>query len=81
MSLNDLTSLDMLLEGEEAEVVMLVGGRGLVTRLAEMGITPGTRIRIVRRIGNRGPVEVYVRGSILALGWGIARKIMVKRVS
>lgn len=78
--MTDLLSLDMLSDGEEVEVVTLVGGRGLVTRLAEMGITPGTRVKIVRRIGSRGPVEVYVRGSILALGWGVARRIIVRRV-
>lgn len=70
----------MLSDGEEVEVVKLAGGRGLVTRLAEMGITPGTRVKIIRRIGSKGPVEIYVRGSTLALGWGVARRIMVKRV-
>ncbi|MEM2739669.1 MAG: FeoA family protein [Candidatus Bathyarchaeia archaeon] len=78
--MTDLLSLDMISDGEEVEVVTLAGGRGLVTRLAEMGITPGTRVKIIRRIGGRGPVEIYVRGSILALGWGVARKIIVKRV-
>jgi len=53
-------------------------GRGLEKRLMDMGLTPGTRVTVVKSAPFRGPVEVLVRGSRLALGRGMAERIFVK---
>ena len=45
-------------------------------RLLEIGITPGTIIRIINK--NTGPIILEVRGSIFAIGRGHARKIYVE---
>jgi DtxR family Mn-dependent transcriptional regulator len=42
-----------------------------------MGLTPGTRITVVKIAPLEGPVELLVRSSKLALGRGIASKVFV----
>lgn len=69
--------LAMLGEGEEGIIVGIMGGWGLARRLVDMGFTPGTRVMMVRRSGP-GPVLVEVRGARVALGWGVAMKIIVE---
>jgi len=56
------------------------GGRGwgFKKRLMDMGLTPGTRITVVRSAPFHGPLEVSVRGSRLALGRGMAERIFVE---
>ena len=56
------------------------GGRGwgFQKRLMDMGLTPGTKVTVVRSAPFRGPIEVSVRGSRLALGRGMAERIFVE---
>ncbi len=63
-------------EGEECEVVGLQGGRGMVQRLCDMGFTPGTVIRVLAS-NPPGPMLLDVRNTRIALGRGVAMKIMV----
>jgi len=42
-----------------------------------MGLTPGTRVMIVKSAPFHGPIEVYVRGSRLAIGRGMADRVLV----
>jgi len=53
-------------------------GWGFQRRLMDMGLTPGTGITVVKSAPLRGPVEVLVRGSRLALGRGMAERIFVE---
>lgn len=76
----DTQNLTSLQQGEKGVVVFAFGGRGLVRRLAEMGLTPGTEVTVVRSAPLRGPIEVSVRGVFLALGYGVASKVFVTRV-
>jgi len=63
-------------EDEEYRVCLISGGGGSRRRLEDMGIAPGTSIRLrTRRQG--GPVEIEIQGSRLALGRGIASKVVV----
>jgi len=75
-----LCALADLAEGEKGVVVKAIGGFGLVRRLAEMGLTPGTEVKLVKKGSFGGPVEVEVRGVALALGRGVASKVLVKPV-
>jgi len=52
-------------------------GWGFEKRLMDMGLTPGTEIMVVKSAPFHGPLEVSVRGSRLALGRGMAEKILV----
>jgi DtxR family Mn-dependent transcriptional regulator len=54
-------------------------GRVFEKRLMDMGLTPGTRIRVVKSAPFHGPVEIHVRGSRLALGRGMAERIFVEK--
>jgi Fe2+ transport system protein FeoA len=71
-------SLTCLCEGETGVITHAFGGCGLVRRLAEMGLTPGVEVKLLRKCSFCGPVEVEVRGVALALGYGIASKVFVK---
>ena len=73
---NFLIPLALLSVGEEGEIVEIRGGRGMVQRLSEMGFTNSTRVKVLSS-SSPGPVLVGVRDARIALGRGIAMKIMV----
>lgn len=54
------------------------GGWGFKKRLMDLGLTPGTKVTVVNSAPFRGPIEVFVRGSRLALGRGMAERIYVE---
>jgi Fe2+ transport system protein FeoA len=51
---------------------------GFGKRLMDMGLTPGTRVTVVKSAPFHGPFEILVRGSRLALGRGMAERIFVE---
>jgi len=73
----DLQPLVTLREREEGIIHFISGGYGLISRLASMGIAPGTRISVLRNSG--GPLLVLTNGTRIAIGKGQASKIMVSR--
>jgi Fe2+ transport system protein FeoA len=46
-------------------------------RLSDLGLTPGTKVTVVKSAPFNGPLEVCVRGSRLAIGRGMASRILV----
>lgn len=70
-------NLAMMKRGESGVVVSVSAGRGLTARLETMGIRPGVRLRKVSGSFMRGPVTVRVGNSRMALGFGMAAKILV----
>ncbi len=60
----------------EYRVVFLSTGRAQRRRLEDMGIGQGALVRVWRR-QPRGPVEVEAHGAHLALGRGVAAKVLV----
>jgi len=77
-NMKDVISLTSLHEGEIGVVAYTVGGFGLVRRLAEMGLTPGAKVKVLRRGPFHGPFQIEVRGVALALGHGVASRVFVK---
>jgi ferrous iron transport protein A len=65
-------------KGQRGTVLQLKGGRGLVNRLNALGIRPGKKIIKVSAMLMRGPVTIEVDRVQLALGFGMAKKIIVK---
>mgnify|MGYP003383475489 CR=1 FL=1 len=57
--------------------VALSGVRVVSPRLRELGLVPGTKIRLVRRAPFGDPIEVAVRGSRLAMRQSEAKHIRV----
>jgi len=64
-------------ENEKLVVVSIMGGRMATKRLADMGLVPGTKIKVLRK-APFGPIEIEVKGTKLALGRGLATKVFVK---
>ncbi len=71
-------SLLELKTNREATIAFIRGGKGMLQRLCDMGLTPGTKINVSRIAPLKGPVEINVRGSKLALGNRIAGNIFVE---
>lgn len=57
--------------------ISLEGGRGAMQRLTDMGLVPGERLKILNNSGF-GPITVLIKGAKVALGYGLANKIIVK---
>ncbi len=76
--LKDAIPLAFLSVGEEGVIVEMQGGRGMSQRLSEMGFTNSTRVRVLSS-SSPGPVLVGVRDARIAIGRGIAMKILVNK--
>ena len=68
--------LDRLDPGTRAVVSELRGGRGFASRLAGMGISVGCQIEVLQNPAH-GSLLVLVRDTRIALGRGVASKILV----
>jgi len=62
--------------GETARIMAVEGGRGLRQKLFLRGLIEG---RVIRVISNYGPVTVEVDRNVVAIGRGMAQKIMVTK--
>ena len=57
----------------------LCNNRRLKQKLRDMGLTKGVEFKVVNNSSD-GPVVVNLRGSKLALGHGMSKKIMVREI-
>jgi len=64
--------------GQSGTVVQVQGGRFMLNRLSALGIRPGQRVTKVSAMLMRGPVTVQLGGSQAAIGFGMARRIIVE---
>lgn len=71
--------LGFLPAGREGVVKEIIGGPGLRRRLAELGFTKGMVVRVIQN--ERGPLIVALGNSRVALGYGMAQKVMVEELS
>jgi DtxR family Mn-dependent transcriptional regulator len=74
----NLISICDVKAGATAKVSFIRGGHRILQRLLDMGLTPGTPIKVERSAPFNGPIEICVRGSKLALGRGIAANVFVE---
>ena len=65
-------------KGKPVKLVSIDGGHSISKRLVELGLTPGTIFKVVQDSG--GPLIINVRNSKIALGRGMARKLLVDLV-
>lgn len=61
----------------KVRIIGISAGRGLVRRLADMGLAVG---RVVEVVSKGPPIVVKVMDCEIAIGRGIARKILVEEV-
>lgn len=66
--------LTMISPGEKVKIVSFNGGSQLKKKLSEMGLVCGETIEV---LGKSGPIILNVKGSRLAIGKGVAQKILV----
>ena len=66
--------------GQSGVVIQIQGGHGLVNRLNALGIRAGKRITKLSSMIMRGPVTIQVDGAQVAIGFGMARRIIVEPV-
>ena len=64
--------------GCPVKLVRINAGRRLTHRLTELGLTPGVSFEVLQDRG--GPLLLAVRNTRLALGRGMASKILVEPV-
>ncbi len=67
--------------GRSAQVIELQAGWGMQRHLSSLGIRPG---KIVRKITSQpmgGPIMVEVEGARVAIGRGMAARIIIRKVA
>jgi len=78
MSIGSDIVLTQAVIGQPLLLVKIDGGKDVTRRLIELGLTPGVKLRLIQDSG--GPVILAVRDSRIALGRGMANKIIVSPV-
>jgi DtxR family Mn-dependent transcriptional regulator len=73
-----MTELSNLKPGEEGTISFIRGGNRACQRLLDLGLTRGTKVRVINAAPFRGPIEVGVRGTVIALGRGLAKHVFVE---
>jgi len=71
----DLTQLE---EGENGVVVDIQGGHGLIRRLESLGIRVGKKVTKISSQFMRGPVTIRIDNFQVAIGFGMAKKVIVE---
>jgi len=63
--------------GQSGKIVNIGVGRGM-KRVEAMGLRPGKRVTKISGMFMHGPITIKVGGTQLALGFGMAKKVMVE---
>ncbi len=77
----NVVSMSALKENQEGTIAFIRGDNKVLRRLLDLGLTPGTKISVSRIAPLKGPVEIAVRGSRLALGDKIVSNIFVEKTA
>lgn len=67
--------LSLLSRGEKGTVYSITGGQNMSKRLQEMGLNKGVELEVIKN--DLGPVIVCREGAKIALGRGLAQKILL----
>jgi len=73
----------LLLDAPKNRLVRIIsyrGGRGVGTKLRQLGLCPGREVKILRYAPLGGPVMVDAEGRSVAIGRGIASRVDVEVV-
>jgi len=73
-----MVPLGLLQLGDSAEVVEIISGKQSAARIEDMGFRAGKTVKVLNNEG-RGPLLIKVDESRIAIGRGMAMKIMVRR--
>lgn len=63
--------------GRAGVVSSIIGGGKFLLKLESMGIRPGSKVKKISNLFHRGPVVIHVGGTEVAIGYRMARRILV----
>jgi ferrous iron transport protein A len=75
---NEQLTLAQMRTGQTGTVVEVLGGHGLIRRLDALGIRPGKKVTKLSSTLFHGPVILRADSTQVAIGFGMARKIIVE---
>ncbi len=70
--------LTQMRKGERGKIVDIQGGWGLLRKMETLGIKQGTEIVKVSSQLMRGPITIRVGNTQVAIGFGMARRVIVE---
>jgi len=73
-----LTIADAL-PGRKYVILYIDGGYGLSSHLNSMGLVPNENLSVLNQSGG-GPVTISIKGTRIAVGRGMAKKIVIREV-
>ena len=77
--MSEQVTIASLETGEIATIEGYLNEQISQSRLVEMGLLPGTPVRLIKKIPLNGPVEIKVRDFYLSLRRKDAQNILVKK--
>lgn len=78
MNLKAMISLDKMPAGKKGIIIDVQGGHGIVQKMNVLGIRPGKEIIKISNQLMKGPIIIRSGNTEIAIGYGMARKIMVE---
>ena len=78
MADNKHIAVSKMKSGQTGKVIEIKGGEGLSARLSALGIIPGRKLTKISEMLMRGPVTVKTGSTQVAIGHGMADKIIVE---
>ena len=78
MSETKLISLTDMKSGQKGIVVDIIGGVGVVRKLDALGVRIDKEIKKISAALARGPIVFEIEKTQIAVGHGIAQKILIK---
>jgi len=74
----EIISLAHMKDGQKGVIASIAGGTGVHERLRNMGLLEGKELVKMSQFRFWGPVTVKVGQTVLAIGHGMASKVMVQ---
>jgi ferrous iron transport protein A len=71
-------ALSQMKAGQTGTVIQILGGRGLIRRLDALGIRPGEKVTKTSSTIFHGPVTLRTNQTQVAIGFGMANRILVE---
>lgn len=65
---------------KSVEIVQISGGKSARKTLSQLGISIGSRVSVQRNAPFSGPLLIENDGTTVAIGRGIASRILVKEI-
>jgi len=74
---NEQLTLAEMRIGQTGTVVEVLGGHGFIRRLDALGVRPGKKVTKLSSTLFRGPVILRVDNAQVAIGFGMARRMII----